>query len=393
MSSNSILDGIRVLDVSSVLAAPLASNLLGDFGAEVIKIEQPEKGDASRNWGSNTWKVTNRNKKCITLDLHKEEAVEVFYQLVEKSDVVITNFRPETLRKWRIDYEDLVKVKPNIVMLHFSAYGRNGPLAENPGFARVAEGFSGLMNITGHPNEKPIPSGFAIADGLGGVYAAFSTMLALYHFKQTGEGQLIDLSLYEPLFRVMEDFIVDYDTKGKVRERVGTHNPGVAPNDLYLTKDNRWIIIPASTDNMFKRLMNAIGHPELVDDKRFLTNELRVKHREDLDKYLKDFFSSHVYEELVVILTTFKVAHGSVYSVVDIIKDPQYIVRENLLSIFDDQLKKNVTVQGIVPKMSKTPGTVKWLCPEVGAHNYEIYEQLLGLDQNKLSELKNANII
>ncbi|PEW84567.1 hypothetical protein CN445_20655 [Bacillus cereus] len=393
MSSNSILDGIRVLDVSSVLAAPLASNLLGDFGAEVIKIEQPEKGDASRNWGSNTWKVTNRNKKCITLDLHKEEAVEVFYQLVEKSDVVITNFRPETLRKWRIDYEDLVKVKPDIVMLHFSAYGRNGPLAENPGFARVAEGFSGLMNITGHPNEKPIPSGFAIADGLGGVYAAFSTMLALYHFKQTGEGQLIDLSLYEPLFRVMEDFIVDYDTKGKVRERVGTHNPGVAPNDLYLTKDNRWIIIPASTDNMFKRLMNAIGHPELVDDKRFLTNELRVKHREDLDKYLKDFFSSHVYEELVVILTTFKVAHGSVYSVVDIIKDPQYIVRENLLSIFDDQLKKNVTVQGIVPKMSKTPGTVKWLCPEVGAHNYEIYEQLLGLDQNKLSELKNANII
>ncbi|MFE4707897.1 CaiB/BaiF CoA transferase family protein [Peribacillus simplex] len=393
MSSNSILDGIRVLDVSSVLAAPLASNLLGDFGAEVIKIEQPEKGDASRNWGTNTWKVTNRNKKCITLDLHKEEAVEVFYQLVEKSDIVVTNFRPETLRKWRIDYEDLVKVKPNIVMMHFSAFGRNGPLAEKPGFARVAEGFSGLMNITGHPNEKPIPSGFAIADGLGGVYAAFSIMLALYHFKQTGEGQLIDLSLYEPLFRVMEDFIVDYDTKGKVRERVGTHNPGVAPNDLYVTKDDRWIIIPASTDNMFKRLMNAIGHPELVDDKRFLTNELRVKHREDLDKYLIDFFSSHEYEELVVILTSFKVAHGAVYSVADIIKDPQYIERENLLSIFDDQLKKNVTVQGIVPKMSKTPGTVKWLCPEVGAHNNEIYEQLLGLNRKKLSELKNANII
>jgi len=388
-----ILDGIRVLDVSSVLAAPLASNLLGDFGAEVVKIEQPEIGDASRNWGSNTWKVTNRNKKCITLDLHKEEAVAVFYQLVEKSDVVVTNFRPETLRKWRIDYDDLVKVKSNIVMLHFSAFGRNGPLAEKPGFARVAEGFSGLMNITGHPNEKPMPSGFPIADGLGGVYAAFSIMLALYHYKQTGEGQLIDLSLYEPLFRVMEDSIVDYDTKGKVRERVGTHNPGVAPNDLYATKDNRWIIIPASTENMFKRLMIAVGHPELLEDERFSTNELRVKHREELDKYVKGFFSNHEYEELVDILTSNKVAHGAVYSVKDIMNDPHYMERGNLLSIYDEQLNKDVKVQAVVPKMSKTPGAVKWLCPEVGAHNQEIYEQLLEFDQNKINNLKNSNII
>jgi crotonobetainyl-CoA:carnitine CoA-transferase CaiB-like acyl-CoA transferase len=393
MGLNSILDGIRVLDVSSVLAAPLASNLLGDFGAEVIKIEQPEKGDASRNWGTNTWKVTNRNKKCITLDFHKEEAVEVFYQLVEKADVVVINFRPETLRKWRIDYDDLIKVKPNIVMMHFSAFGRNGSMAEKPGFARVAEGFSGLLNITGYPNEKPVPSGFPIADGLGGVYAAFSIMLALYHYKQTGEGQLIDLSLYEPLFRVMEDMVIDYDTKGRVKERVGSYNPGVAPNDLYVTKDNRWLIIPASTDNMFIRLMNAIGHPELVEDERFSTNELRVKHRKELDKYLIDFFSSHEYKELVDILSSFKIAHGPVYSVMDIINDPHYLERGNLLSVYDDQLKRNVTVQGVIPKMSKTPGIVKWLCPGVGAHNREIYEQLLGFDQNKLNELKNANII
>lgn len=393
MVSPSILAGIRVLDVSTVLAAPLASNLLGDFGAEVIKVEQPEVGDPSRNWGSNTWRVTNRNKKCITLDLHKEEAVKILYQLVEKSDVVVTNFRPETLRKWKIDYDDLIKVKPDIIMMHFSAFGRNGPLAEKPGFARVAEGFSGLMNITGYPNDKPMPSGFPIADGLGGVYTAFSIMLALYHYKQTGVGQLIDLSLYEPLFRVMEDSIVDFDINGKIRGRVGTHNPGVAPNDLYRTQDNRWIIIPASTNNMFDRLMHAIGKPGLIEDKRFYSNALRVEHREELDMYLNEFFSSHTFKELVEILTEFKVAHGPVNSVANIMNEPHYIERENLLSIYDEELERNVTVQGVIPKMSKTPGAVKWLCPKVGAHNQEIYAQLLGFNQNKLNELKNSSII
>lgn len=393
MISPSILDGIRVLDVSAVLAAPLASNLLGDFGAEVIKVEQPEVGDASRNWGSNTWRVTNRNKKCITLDLHKEEAVEILYQLVAKSDVIITNFRPETLRKWKIDYEDLIKVKPDIIMMHFSAFGRNGPLAEKPGFARVAEGFSGLMNITGYPEDKPMPSGFPIADGLGGVYTAFSIMLALYHYKQTGEGQLIDLSLYEPLFRVMEDSIIDFEIYGSVRERVGTHNPGVAPNDLYRTQDNRWIILPASTNNMFERLMHAIGHSELIEDKRFCTNVLRVQHREELDVYLQDFFSSHTYKELAEILTDFKVAHGPVNTVADIMNDPQYIERENLIPVYDEELQRDVTVQGVIPKMSKTPGAVKWLCPEVGAHNAEIYKELLGFEETKLNELKNSKII
>lgn len=393
MVSTSILNGIRVLDVSTVLAAPLASNLLGDFGAEVIKVEQPEVGDASRNWGSNTWRVTNRNKKCITLDLHKEEAVEILYQLVEKSDVVVTNFRPETLRKWKIDYEDLVKVKPNVIMMHFSAFGRNGPLAEKPGFARVAEGYSGLMNITGYADDKPMPSGFPIADGLGGVYTAFSIMLALYHYKQTGEGQLIDLSLYEPLFRVMEDSIVDFDLNGTVRQRVGTYNPGVAPNDLYRTKDDRWIIMPASTNNMFERLMHAIGRTELIDDDRFCTNAQRVKHREELNLHLNEFFSNHSYKELSNILTEFRVAHGPVNSVAEIVEDPHYLERENLISVYDEELQRDVTVQGVVPKMSKTPGHVKWLCPKVGAHNDEVYKNVLGFEPSRIKELQRLSII
>ncbi|MFB7139542.1 CaiB/BaiF CoA transferase family protein [Gottfriedia sp. NPDC056225] len=388
-----VLNGIRILDISTVLAAPLASNLLGDFGAEIIKIEQPGKGDASRNWGSNTWKVTNRNKKCITLDFHKKEAVQILYKLVQQSDAIITNFRPETLRQWKIDYEDLIKVKPDLVMLHFSAFGRSGPRTEQPGFARVAEGFSGLMNMTGYPDDKPMPSGFAIADGLGGVYSAFSIMLALYHYKQTGEGQLVDLSLYEPLFRVMEDILIDYDITGNIRNRVGTHNPGVAPNDLYLTKDNHWVILPASTENMFKRLMQAIGHDELIEDSRFCSNALRVKHRDELDRYLKSFFSQHTYLEVDVLLDKYKIAHGPVYSIEDIINDSHYLARENVLSIFDSQLNKHVKVQGIVPTMSKTPGQVKWLCPEVGAHNEEIYINLLGFNKEKVNELRALSII
>src|SRR5699024_6041615 len=250
MKSVGILEGIRVLDVSTVLAAPLAANLLGDFGAEVIKIEQPKVGDPTRNWGSETWKVTGRNKKSVTLNLREEEGVDLFNKLVKKSDVVIVNYRPSTLKKWGIDYEDLIKVNENIIMLHLSAFGRHGPYSDRPGFARVAESFSGLTYMTGDADRKPMFSGYPIADAFGGVYGAFSIVLSIYHYKKTGEGQLIDMSLYDPLLRVMEDLIVNYDVQGKVAERVGSHNPRLAPNDMYVTKDERWIVIPASTDNM-----------------------------------------------------------------------------------------------------------------------------------------------
>src|SRR5699024_5589316 len=192
MGKAGILDGIRVIDASTILAAPLIANLLGDFGAEIIKVEQPGIGDHTRRMYSNTWKVTGRNKKSVTLDFNREEGTNLFYKLVEQADVVITNFRPETLQKWKIDYHDLLKIKSDIVMLHFSAFGRNGPYKEKPGFARVAESFSGLTYMTGYPDRKPIFSGYPIADAMGGTYGAFSIMLGIYHYKMTGKGQLID---------------------------------------------------------------------------------------------------------------------------------------------------------------------------------------------------------
>lgn len=393
LSEKNILEGIRVIDASTVLAAPLIANLLGDFGAEVIKIEQPTTGDQTRNFGEGTWKVTNRNKKAITLDFNKEKGVHLYYQLVSKADVVITNFRPETLKKWNIDYPDLVGIKENIVMIHFSAFGRNGPYSEKPGFARVAESFSGLTYMTGYPDRKPVFAGYPIADAMGGVYGAFSVMLALYHYKQTGEGQLVDLSLYEPLIRVMENYITDYDLEGKIPERVGTHNPVVAPNDLYDTKDRKWIVLPASTQNIFERLMKAIGHPELVKDPRFLTNPLRVKNREQLDEYLLPFFSEHTLEQLREILEEHGVAHSSVNSVADLYNDPHVQDRENIISVFDYALNKEIKMQGIVPKFSKTPGQVKWAGAPLGWHNNEIYQELLNLSDEELSDLKQQGVI
>lgn len=393
MSSKGILDGIRVIDASTVLAAPLITNLLGDFGAEVIKIEKPEIGDPIRSYDGDMWKVTNRNKKTITLDFNQEKGVELFYDLVSTADIVVTNFRPETLRKWQIDYPDLIKVKEDIIMMHFSAFGRNGPYAEKPGFARVAEAFSGLTYMTGFPDRKPMFSGYPIADAMGGIYGAFSVMLALYHYKQTGEGQLIDLTLYEPLIRVMEDYIIDYDQYGKVPERVGTHNPRIAPNDIYETKDNKWIVIPASSQNIFQRLTEAIGQPELIEDPRFISNQFRIQNRDELDKYLNSFFSKHTLTELQEIMQQYDVAHSWINSVVDLFADPHIKERENLIKVPDHESNQEITMQGIIPKFSKTPGKVKWAGTPIGWHNVEVYKELLGLSEQEMNELKTNGII
>ena len=393
MGKAGILDGIRVIDASTILAAPLIANLLGDFGAEIIKVEQPGIGDHTRRMYSNTWKVTGRKKKSVTLDFNREEGTNLFYKLVEQADVVITNFRPETLQKWKIDYHDLLKIKSDIVMLHFSAFGRNGPYKEKPGFARVAESFSGLTYMTGYPDRKPIFSGYPIADAMGGTYGAFSIMLGIYHYKMTGKGQLIDLSLYEPMIRVMENYIVDYDLEGKIKEREGTHNPSVAPNDIYDTKDNSWIVIPASTQNVFKRLMEAIKKPELIDDPRFLTNELRIENRKELDNYINNFFSKYTLDELSEIMEKNKVAYGRVNSVADLFKDPHIKERDNLISVFDYELNQDITMQGIVPKLSDNPGEVKWAGPPLGWHNDEIYKGLLKLSDSNIKNLESLGVI
>lgn len=393
-----VLEGIRVIDAATMYAAPFMATLLSEFGAEVIKIEQPG-GDPVRgtmpvvNGSSLIWKVTNRNKKCITLNFGKDRGIELFHRLLRESDVAIFNFRPSYLKKRSIDYSDLVKVKSDIIMMHLSAYGRTGPYSDKPGFARVVEAFSGLTHITGFPDRKPVLNSYWISDSIAGIYGAFSIMLAIYHHRQTGKGQLVDLGLYEPLIRLMEDYIINYDVLGLVKERIGTASPSYAPDDLYECGDGKFVVLPVVTQIMFKRLTNAFGFPELIDDPRFNTNENRMKNSAELDKYVEGYTRKHTMEEVISVLEQHQIACGKVSNVVDLFNDPHIKERGNLISCFDPGLGKEITMQGVIPVLSETPGQVNWPGPPIGAHNEDIYRGLLKLSGEEYSSLKESGVI
>ncbi len=268
--SDGPMSGVRVLDVSTILAGPLASALLGEFGAEVIKIEHPAEGDPARLYPpledgvSAAWTMLGRTKRSVTIDLHHPEAAHLVGRLAAASDIVVTNFRPATLRRFRIDFDDLRAYRPDLVMVHVSAFGRTGPYAERPGFARVAEAFAGLTYRTGDPDRPPVFSGYPVADGVTGIYAAFAALLALRQRDLTGAAQLADIPLYEPLLRMMEDFVVEYGATGASRERQGNENPHISPNNLYRTRDGRWLALPASTEQMWRRLVGVMDAPDLA---------------------------------------------------------------------------------------------------------------------------------
>lgn len=390
------LAGIRVIDASTVIAAPLTAALLGEFGAEVIKVEMPGTGDSTRrsapyyNGQSLPWRITNRNKKGITLDFHKLEAADLFARLVAASDVVVTNFRPKKLVEWRIDYPDLCRAKPDIIMFHLTAFGRSGPYADLPGFARIAEAFSGLTYITGYPDRPPVFAGYPIADGVSGMYGAFAIMLALQHRANTGEGQLIDLALYEPMLRMMEDFIVGYGVVGWVKERQGNTQPNVAPNNIYPTADGRHVILPVSTEQMWRRLVELLQAPELLP---YDTNQKRLQHREAIDERITAFTGQYALEDLLHLLREHQIACGKVYAVGDIFADPQIRERGNLMEIYDEELQTTLTMQSPIPHFSTITGTVTRSAPGVGEHNTEIYGQLLGLDEQTLAAYRRAGVI
>lgn len=395
--SKQILEGVKILDFSTMIAAPTAAVFLAEFGAEVIKVES-DGGDAMRVAGMNKDgvmlypKLLNRNKKCITLDMHHESAVEQFYRLAEWADVIITNFRPSALKKFKVDYEDIIKVNPQIVYMHFSAYGRTGPYANNPGYARVAEAYSGLTYITGFPDRAPVLSGNWIVDGIGGIHAAYSTMLALYHKEKTGEGQLVDVGLYEPLFRILEELPMNYSANGVVKERNGNMQSQVVPNNMYLTKDKVWVVLPVN-GRMFERLVAAMGREDLLDDPRYNTMAGRVENRQLVDSTVAEWIASLDRDEVNAKLDQYDVAHGPVNSIQDIFEDKHMWERGSLVNIYDEQLKMNLTEPGVIPKMSKTPGEIKWSGPEQGAHNDEIFKGLLGLSDEEYEKLKRSGAI
>lgn len=394
-----VLEGIRIVDAGTVLAAPGASTLLADFGAEVIKVEMPKIGDPVRRYPPHANgqqlgnKVTNRNKYSVTLNLNDAQGRAMFKALVRTADVVVVNYRLETLRRWGLDYDDLNHEHPELIMLHLTGYGRTGPRANWPGFARIAEAYSGLTYMSGYPDRGPMFPGYAIGDGLGAVYGAFSLMLALFERKASGKGQLIDLALYEPIMRILDDLYVGYDVTGEVRERVGTINHVVSPSDIYPTKDGQWVVLPVSTPTMFARLCEAIGHPELIADSRFRTNSDRVQHRSELDDFIRPFMDRHTLDEVLDQFQSHDIAIGPVNNVAQVFADEHINMRGSLCSVWDPMLNRMIRMQGVFPRLSRTPGEVKRPGPEPGQDNSFVYSKLLGLTEREMSELEKRNII
>lgn len=394
-----ILEGIRIIDAGTVLAAPGSSTFLADFGAEVIKVEMPEIGDPVRRYPPHSKgqqlgsKVTNRNKLSVTLDLNKEKGREIFRKLVAKSDAVVINYRLPTLKKWGLDYDDLIKIQPRLVMLHITGYGRTGPYADWPGFARIAEAYTGLTYMSGYPDRGPMFPGYAIGDGIGGVYGALSLMLALYELKQTGTGQLIDLALYEPIMRILDDLYISHDVTEEIRERVGSINHVVSPSDIYPTKDGQWVVLPVSTPTMFSRLAEVIGHPELPDDERFQTNSDRVRHREKLDQYIRPYLSAHTLDEILATFREHEIAVGPVNNVKQTMDDPHINSRGSIESVWDPNLGRYVRMQSVFPKLSKTPGVIRRPGPEPGQDNEQVFRDLLQMSGDEFVKFQEDHVI
>ena len=397
------LAGLRMIELGTLLAGPFAGRLLGDMGAEVVKVEAPGQPDPLREWGharyegrSLWWPVQSRNKKCITLNLREQRGQELLLELVAVSDVVTENFRPGTLERWNLGYERLSTANPGVVLARISGYGQTGPYAQRAGFASVAEAMGGLRYINGFPGEAPPRTGISLGDSLAAMFAVQGILAALYHrdaLGGDGHGQVVDVSLMEASFALLESTVPEFDRLGIVRQPSGTGLKGVAPSNIFKSRDDMWIVIAANQDAVFRRLCDAMGRPELADDPRFATHLARGENEETLDAIIGEWAAQHDAREIDRTLNEAGVACGPIYSVADIFEDPQFEAREMLVEHVDPEFGEYVG-PGIVPKFSDTPGAVRWSGTwEEGSHNEEIYCGLLGLSPSELDGLREDGVV
>lgn len=394
------LNGLRVVELGSLLAGPFCCRILADFGAEVIKIEQPDEGDLLRVWGhakyegySLLWPIQARNKKCVTLNLRVPEGQELIKKLIAKSDVVIENFRPGTLEKWNLGYEEMSRVNKGIILTRISGYGQTGPYKDRAGFGSAAGAISGLRYLTGYPDRPPTRVGISIEDSTASLFGVIGTLSALHHREKTGLGQCVDVSLYEAVYALMESITTEYFKLGVIRERTGSTLPGVAPSNLYWTKDKKWVLIGGNADNVFRRLAEAMGKPDLVLDERFKNHTARGDNMEVIDQLVNEWTNQHTQAEILEILDRAGVPAASIYDAADIAKDQHYLAREMIISMEDPELGE-LKMPGIIPKLSLTPGKVKWTGPRKrGEHNEEVYCGVLGLSNSELEQYKAKGVI
>jgi len=406
------LAGVRVIDAGNMVAAPFATVLLGDFGADVIKLEHPKLGDGERKLEPSRelesgekvplwWKVGARNKRCVTLDLSKPEGAAVFKDLVVTADVVVENYRPGTFERWGLGYEELARVNPRIILLRISGFGQTGPYRERGGFGRVAEAMGGLTNLIGEQDGAPMTPGIPLGDLVTGLMGAWAVMIALYHRDaRGGEGQVIDLGLYESVFRLLEFDPIQYDQirdvpgrrEARVHTRSGNQLSYVAPSSMFRTSEGKWLTLAASTQQIFEDLCRAIGREDLIADPRFADNPTRVLHREAINGIVADWISERTRDAVAEILDARGLPYSMVFDMEDVFENEQYLAREMLVRVLDKQLGDAV-VQNVVPKFSRTPGSIHHLGPKLGEHNDEIYTGDLGYSAERLKELRHAGAI
>ena len=385
------LKGIKVIDISNFLAGPVSSMFLGDYGADVIKVEKPDLGDEIRYWGNNKngiglmYKLINRNKRSITADLRTKFGVQIIERLVKDADIIIENYRKGTLEKWGLSYESLNKINPGLIMVRITGFGQTGPNSHKPGFGTLAEGYAGFANINGYPDKSPLLPGFGLADETSGLMGAFLALTALRERDQnSGIGQVVEFGIYEPLFTLLGPQVVDYDQLGIIQQRNGSRLPFTAPRNTYITKDNKWVSISGSAQSTFERMCDALDIKNLISDVRFLDNRLRIKNAEALDEALQKAILKFDQSTLIHMFDKFGAAIAACNNIEEIFQDEHFKSRQNIIAVDDKELGSSLKMQNVVGKFSRTPGKIRHAGPKLGEHNYEILIKMLGFSEDEL---------
>ena len=394
------LEGVRVVEMGSLLAGPFSGQLLADFGAEVIKVEPPGAGDPMRVWGRHRkndrtlwWPVIARNKKSITLNLREKEGQKIARSLISGADVLVENFRPGTMERWGLGYENLSADNAGLVMVRVSGYGQTGPYKDQAGFGAIGEAMGGIRHVTGFPDQPPPRTGISLGDSLAATFGALGALTALYHRDaHGGRGQIVDIGIYEAVLAMMESTIPEYALTDHVRGRTGSVLPFVAPSNIYPTSDGDYVLIAGNADTVFGRLAQAIGHPEWAEDERYATHHARGERQEELDELISDWSRERSASEVLEAMRAAGVPAGKVYTAEDMMNDPHYAARENIVGIEDPEIGE-VPMQNVVPRLTETPGSVDWTGPALGEHNEEVYGGLLDFGEDEMDGLRERGTI
>ncbi len=389
------LTDIRVIELGQLIAGPYCGQLLADFGADVIKVEPPGKGDPMRDWGRGDyplwWTICARNKRCVTADLRVREGQDIVRRLVREADMLLENFRPGTLEKWGLGYEALKEINPGLIMIRVSGFGQTGPYAPRAGYASIGEAMGGMRYLSGYPDRPSSRTGLSIGDSLAATFACIGALAALHHREKTGEGQVVDAAIYESVLGIMEATIPEYTISNYIRTRSGSKLPNVAPSNAYNCKDGEYMIA-ANQDTVFQRLAEAMGMIELSADDRFASHTARGKNQDLLDGIIDEWTRSRTMDEVEALMLKHSVPSGKIYRAPEMLDDPHFKAREAIVDVAHPRWK-NLKMQNVFPKLSETPGEIRWAGPDYGSHTEEVYGGLLGMTEEEIAGLRKRGVI